>query len=56
MIAPPTILLAGDEGDPHVPVGGFRPQAVEGVVQAEHRIPVFGNAQVSFQQELQRSF
>lgn len=47
--APPTVFLADDVGDPHFPVRGLGPQAVEGVVQAFHRGPGFGSVQISFQ-------
>lgn len=52
--APPTVFLADDVGDPHFPVRGLGPQAVEGVVQAFHGGPGFGSVQISFQEELSR--
>lgn len=54
--APPTVFIADNVGDPHFPIRRFGPQAVKSFVQAFHSIPVFGNVQISLQEELAGAF
>lgn len=54
--APPTVFIADNVGDPHFPIRRFGPQAVINFVQASHSIPVFGNVQISLQEELAGAF
>lgn len=50
--AAPTVFIADNVGDPHFPIRRFGPQAVKSFIQAFHRVPGFGNVQISLQEEV----